>query len=100
MCLNSSGLRSTGNIKLNFNSIDVFLDTCLTAGDTPFKNNFLPNTFVPTIENMEGSGGKLKINGYSSITYGVQTDDGSKVTFKGNNQPYVPNSKFHLLSHQ
>ena len=32
----------------------------MTAGATPFKNNFLPNTFVSTIENMEGSGGKLK----------------------------------------
>ena len=54
MCLNSSGLRSTDNIKFDSNSVDVFLDTCVTAGATPFKNDFLPNTFVPSIENMEG----------------------------------------------
>ena len=61
------------------------------------KNNFLPNTFVPTIENMEGSGGKLTINGYGSIKYRAQTDDRSKVTIKVNNHPYVPNLKFCIL---
>ena len=85
MCLNSSGLWSTDNIKLNSNSVDVFLDTCVTAGATPFKNNFIPNTLVPTIENMEGSGGKLTIIGYGYIAYHVQTDDGSEVTIKVNN---------------
>ena len=100
MCLNSSGLRSTDNIKFDSDSVDVFLGTCVTDGATPFKNNFLPNTFVPTIENMEGSGGTLKIQGYVSITYRVQTDDVSKVTIKVNNQPFVPNLKFHLLAPQ
>ena len=71
MCLNSSRLRSTDNIKFDSDSVDVFLDTCVTAGATPFKNNFLPNTFVPTIKNMEGSGGKLIIHGYGSIVYRV-----------------------------
>ena len=100
MCLNSSGLRSTYNIKFGSNSVDVFLDTCVTAGATPFKHDFLPNTFVPTIENMEGSGRKLTIHGYSSITYCVQTDDGSMVPIKVNNQYFVPNLKFCLLAPQ
>ena len=76
MCLKSSGLQSTDNIKFDSDSIDVVLDTCVTAGATPFKNDFLPNTFVPTIENMEGSGEKFIIHGYGSITYCVQTYDG------------------------
>ena len=100
MCLNSSGLQSTDNIKFDFDSVNVFLDICVTAGETPFKNYFLTNTFVPTIENMEGSGGKLTIHGYGSITYRVQTDDGSKVTIKVNNKPYGPNLKFCLLTPQ
>ena len=49
---------------------------------------------------MEGSGSKLIIHGYGSITYRVQTDDGSKVTIKVNNQHFVPNLKFHLLAPQ
>ena len=85
MCFNSSGLWSTDNIKFDSNSVDVFFDTCVTAGATLFKNYFLHNTFVLTIENMEGSGGKLTIHGYSSIAYRVQTYDGSKVTIKVNN---------------
>ena len=76
MCLNSSVLRSTDNIKFESNSVDVFRDTCVTAETTPFKHDFLPNTFVPTIENMEGSGGKLTIHSYGSIKYCVHTDDG------------------------
>ena len=100
MCLNSSGLRSTDNIKFDSDSVDEFLDTCVTAGATPFKNDILPNTFVPTIENMEGSWGKLTIHGYGSIAYRVQKDDGSKVTIKLNNKPYVPNLKFRLLAPQ
>ena len=72
MCLNSSGLRSTDNIKFDSDSFDVFLDTCVTAGANPFKHDFLPNTFIPKIENIEGSGGKLTIHGYGSITYRVQ----------------------------
>ena len=78
----------------------MFLDTCVTDGATPFKNDFLPNTLVPTIENMEGSGRKSTIHGYSSITYCVQTDDGSEVTIKVNNQPYFPNLEFCLLAPQ
>ena len=77
MCLNSSVLRSTDNIKFETDSVDVFLDTCVTSGATHFKNDFLNNTFVPTIENMEGAGGKLTIHGYGSIAYQVQTYDGS-----------------------
>ena len=100
MCLNSSVLRSTYNLKFDSDSVDVFLDTCVTAGATPFKNDFLPNTFVPTIENMEGSGAKLTIHGCDSIVYRVQTDDGSKVTIKVNNQPFVPNLNFCLISLQ
>ena len=76
MCLNSSGLRSTDNIKCDSDSVNVFLDACVTAGATPFKYDFLPNTFVPTLENMEGSGGKLTIHGYGSIAYHVQIDGG------------------------
>ena len=53
MCLNSSRLRSNDNIKLDSDYVDVFLDTCVIAGATPFKHDFLPKTFVPTIENME-----------------------------------------------
>ena len=49
ICLNSSVLGSTDNIKFESYSVDVFLDTCVTAGATPFKNDFPPNTFVPTI---------------------------------------------------
>ena len=49
---------------------------------------------------MEGSEGKLTIHGYGSITYCVQTDDGSKVITKVNNQPYVPNLKFSILAPQ
>ena len=78
----------------------MFLDTCVTAGANPFKQDSLPNTFVPKIVNMEGSGGKLTIHGYGSITYCVQTDDGSMVTIKVNNQPFVPNLKFCLLAPQ
>ena len=78
----------------------MFLDICVTAGETPFKNYFLTSTFVPTIENMVGSGGKLTIHGYGSIAYCVQTDDGSKVTIKVNNRPYGPNLKFRLLTPQ
>ena len=78
----------------------MFLDTCVTAGETPFENDFLPNAFVTTIENMEGSGGALKIHGYGSIAYCVQINDGSKVTIKVNNQPYVPNLKFRLFAPQ
>ena len=100
MCLNSSGLWSTDNIKFDSDSINVFLDICVTAAETPFKNYFLTSTFVPTIENMVGSGGKLTIHGYGSITYRVQTDDGSKVTIKVNNKPYCPNLKFCLLTPQ
>ena len=74
MCSNSSGIRFTDNIKFDSDSINVFLDTCVTAGATPFKNDFLPNTLVPTIENMEGSGGILIIHGYGSITDRIQTD--------------------------
>ena len=98
MCLNSSGLQSTDNIKFDSNSVDVFLDTCVTARVTPFKHYFIPNTFVPTIENMEGSGKKLTIHGYVSITYFVQTNDGSMVTIRVNNQPFIPNLKFRLLA--
>ena len=98
--MKSSGLRSTDNIKLDSDSVDMFLDTCVTAGATPFKNNFLPNNFVPTIENMEGSGGKLTIHGYVSIAYSVQTDDGSMVTIKVNNQPFFSHLKFRLLAPQ
>ena len=76
MCLNSLGLRSTDNIKFESDSVDVLLDTCVTAGATLFKNDFLPNTLVPTIENMEGSGEKLTIHGYGFIAYCVQTYDG------------------------
>ena len=97
MCLNSSVLRYTDNIKFDSNYVDVFLDTCVTSGATPFKNDFLPNTFVPTIENIEGSGGKLTIHGYGSITYRVQIDEGSRVTIKVKNQPFVPNLKFRLI---
>ena len=100
MCLNSSGLRSTDNIKFDSDSVDMLLDTCVTARATPFKHGFLPNTFVPTIENMEVSGGKLKIHGYGSIAYRVKTDDGSMVTIKVNNQTFVPNLKFRLLTPQ
>ena len=100
MCLNSSVLRSTYNIKFDSNYVDVFLDTCVIAGATPFKNDFLPNTFFPTIENMEGSGGKSTIHGYGSITYHVHTDYGSKVTIKVNNKPFVTNLKFCLLAPQ
>ena len=100
MCLNSSGLRSADNIKFDSDSVNFFLNTCVTARATPFKHDFLPNTFVPTIENMEGSGGKLTIHGYGSITYRVQTDDVSMVTIKVNNQPFVPNFKFCLLAQQ
>ena len=46
---------------------------------------------------MEGSGRKLTIHGYGSIAYRVQTDDGSMVTIKVNNQPFVPNLKFCLI---
>ena len=49
---------------------------------------------------MEGSEGKLTIHGYCSIQYRVKIDDGSKVTIKFNNQPYVPNLKFCLLAPQ
>ena len=83
--LNSSGLRSIDNIKFDSDSVDVFLDTCVTAGAAPFKHDFLPNTFVPKIENMEGSGGQLTVHGYGSFAYRVQTDDGSMVTIKFNN---------------
>ena len=100
MCLNSSRLRSTENIKFDSNSVDVFLDTCVTAGATPFKHDFLPNTFVPKIENMDWSGRKLTIHSYGSIAYRVQIDDGSMVTIKVNNQPFVPNIKFRLLAPQ
>ena len=100
MCQNSSGLLSTDNIKFDSNCVDVFLDTCVTARATPFKHDFLPNTFVPKIEDMEGSGGKLIIHGYGSIAYRVQTDDESMVTIKVNNQPFVPNLKFCLLAPQ
>ena len=78
----------------------MFLDTCVKAGATPFKNDFPPNTVVPKIENMEVSGGGLTIHGYISIAYCVQTDDGSKVTIQVKNQPYVPNLKFLLLAPQ
>ena len=98
MCLNSSGLRSTDNIKFESDLVDVFLDTCVTAGATPFKHNFLPNTFVPKIEDMEGSGGKLTIHGYGSIAYRVQTDEISMFTIRVNNQPCVPNLEFCLLA--
>ena len=100
MCLNSSGLRSTDNIKFDSDSVDVFLDTCVTAGAAPFKHDFLPNTFVPKIENMEGSGRKITIHVYGSIAYCIQTDDGSMITIKVNNQPFVPNLKFCLLAPQ
>ena len=100
MCLNSSWLRSTDKIKFDSNSVDLFLDTCVTAGTTPFKHDILPNNFVPTIENMEGSVGKSTIYDFGSITYRVQTDDGSMVTIKVNNQPFVPNLKFRLLAPQ
>ena len=49
---------------------------------------------------MEGSVGKLTIHGYGYIAYRVQIDDGSKVTIKVNNQPFVPNLKFLLLAPQ
>ena len=96
--MNSSGLRSTDNIEFDSDSVNVFLNTCMTAGGTPSKHHFLPNTFVPTIENMEGSGGKLTIHGYGSIAIRIQTDDGSMVTIKIKNQPFVPNLKFRLLA--
>ena len=54
MCLNSSELGSTDNTKFDFYYVDVFLDTCVTNGATPFKNNFIPNTFVPKIEKYGG----------------------------------------------
>ena len=98
--MNSSGLQSTDNITFDSDSVDGFLDTCVTARATPFKHDCLPNTFVPTIENMEGSGGKLIIQGYGSIAYRIQTDDRSMVTIKVNNQHFVPNLKFHLLAPQ
>ena len=67
----------------------------------PFqRSSFLPNTFIPKIENMEGSGEKLTIHGYGSIAYLVQTDDESKVTIKVKNQPFVPNLEFRLLTPQ
>ena len=66
----------------------------------PFQKRFLPKTFVTTIENMEGSGRKLTIHSYGSIAYRVQTDDGSNVTIKVNNQTFVPNLKFFLLAPQ
>ena len=100
MFLNLSGLRSPDNKQFDSNSVDVFLDTCVTAGVTPFKHDFLPNTFIPTIENMEGSGGKLTIHGYGSITYRVQTDERSMVTIKVKNQPFLSNLKFCLLAPQ
>ena len=49
---------------------------------------------------MEGLDGKFTIHSYGSITYFVQTDDGSMVTINVNNQPFVPNLKSRLLSHQ
>ena len=49
---------------------------------------------------MEVSGGKLTIHGYGSIEYHVQINDGSKVTIKVNNQPFVLNLKFCLLAPQ
>ena len=66
----------------------------------PFQNDFLPNIFVPKIENIEGSGGKLTIHGYGSIIYHVRKNDWSMVTIKVNNQPFVPDLKFHLLAPQ
>ena len=78
----------------------MFLDTFVTAGATSFKNYFLPNTSVTTIENMEGSRGELTIHGYGSIAYRVQTDDVSNVTIKVSNQPYVPNLKYRFLAPQ
>ena len=78
----------------------MFLDTRVTAGATPFKNYFLPNTLVPTIEKMEGSGGKVTIHGYGSIKYRVQTDDISKVIIKVKNQTFVLNLNFCLLAPQ
>ena len=76
MCLNSSEFISTDNIKFDSDSVNMLLHTCVIAGATPFKHDFISNTFVPTIENMEGSDGKLTIHGYGSISYCVQTDDG------------------------
>ena len=58
MFLNSSGLQYNDSIKFDSDSVDVFLDTCVTAGATRMKNYFLSITFVPTFENMEGLGGK------------------------------------------
>ena len=100
MCLNSSGLRLTDNIKFDSDSVNVLLDTCVTAWANSFKHNSLSNTFVPTIENMEGSGGKLTIHGYGSIEYRVQTYYGLMFTIKVNNQPFVPDLKFRLLAPQ
>ena len=100
MCLNSSGLRSTDNIKFDSDSVDVFLDTCVTAGATPFKTIFF---LIPSFQQLKiwrVQGGKLTIYGYGSISYHVQTYDGSKVTIKVNNQPFVPNLNFRLLAPQ
>ena len=79
MCLKSPELRSTDNIKFDSDSVDVFLDTCVIAGATPFKNDFLPNTFFPTIENMEGQGGNQQFTATvpSHITYIQITDQRS-----------------------
>ena len=49
---------------------------------------------------MEGSGGKLTIHGYGSIEYRVKSDDGSMVTIKVNNRPFVPNLKFRIFAPQ
>ena len=49
---------------------------------------------------MEGAGRRLPIHGYGSITHPVQTDDVSMVTIEVNNQPFVPNLKFHLIALQ
>ena len=100
MCLNSSGLQSTDNIKFDSDSVDVFLDTYMTPGANPFKNYFLPNTFVPKVKNMVGSGGKSTIHGYGFIAYCVLIDDGSKVAINYNNQPFVSNLKFCLIATQ
>ena len=78
----------------------MFLGTCVTAAKTPLKHDFLLNTFVPTIENMEGSGKKLTIHVYGSIAYRVRTDDGSMVAIKVDNQPFFSNLKFRLLAPQ
>lgn len=94
--------RSADAISFDSDSYHVFIDTCVTDGITPDKNDFIHGTFVPsaTTSTVEGSGGVCEILGRGTVAYVIKDDNGENYTMTIPGVAYAPSIGYRLLSPQ